>query len=392
MNLKSLSKPSSRWLLWLFIAATAVTGAIVLIGTDQFGLESKNSSQPVKTVPVAKEVTALGRLQPQKEVIRLSAPLALNGDRVAQLLVKEGDSVQKGQVVAILDSRNRLQSTVLEAQNRVKEAQVKLAQVKAGAKRGEVQAQKAIITRLQADINGNTAIQKANITRLQSEVRNARSEYKRNLWLYQQGAISASALDSRRLAAETAAAQMQQAIAQQKSTAKSLTAQQKEAIATLDRIVEIRPIEVETAQTQVDTAITQLQRAKIELEQAYIKAPMAGQIFKIYAKTGEKLGDNGIADLGQTDNMMVVAEVYQTDIDKVHIGQPVTITSTAFPDKLQGKVALIGLRLSQQNVFSNQPGENLDRRVVEVRINLTKEASRQVASLTDLQVEAAIQL
>ncbi|MBW4599092.1 MAG: HlyD family efflux transporter periplasmic adaptor subunit [Calothrix sp. FI2-JRJ7] len=392
MNLKSLSKSSSQWLLGLFIAVTAVTGAIVLIGMEEFRLESKNSSQPVKTVPVVKEVTALGRLQPQKEVIRLSSPLALNEDRVAQLLVKEGDSVQKGQVVAILDSRNRLQSAVLEAQNRVKEAKVRLAQVKAGAKKGEIQAQQAIINRLQAERNGNIAIQKANITRLQSEVRNARSEYKRNLWLHQQGAISASALDSKRLAAETAAAQMEQAIAQQKSTAKSLTAQEKEAIATLNRIVEIRPVEVETAQTQVGTAIAQLQRAKIELEQAYIKAPMASQIFKIYAKTGEKLGDNGIADLGQTDSMMVVAEIYQTDIDKVRIGQSVTITSSVFPGKLQGKVDLVGLRLSRQNVFSNQPGENLDRRVVEVKINLTKEASRQVASLTDLQVEVAIQI
>jgi hypothetical protein len=52
MNLKSLSKSSNQWLLGLVVAVTAITGAIVLIGMEEFGLTSKNSSGPVKTVPV----------------------------------------------------------------------------------------------------------------------------------------------------------------------------------------------------------------------------------------------------------------------------------------------------------------------------------------------------
>jgi len=51
----------------------------------------------------------------------------------------------------------------------------------------------------------------------------------------------------------------------------------------------------------------------------------------------------------------------------------------------------IGLKVSKQNVFSNQPGENLDSRVVEVKIHLNPEGSKQVAGLTNLQVMVAIQ-
>jgi HlyD family secretion protein len=50
------------------------------------------------------------------------------------------------------------------------------------------------------------------------------------------------------------------------------------------------------------------------------------------------------------------------------------------------------LQVKQQNVFSNQPGENLDRRIIEVKIRLNPEDSEKVAGLTNLQVQTAIEL
>jgi HlyD family secretion protein len=87
-----------------------------------------------------------------------------------------------------------------------------------------------------------------------------------------------------------------------------------------------------------------------------------------------------------------VAEVYQTDIGKIKLGQQAVITGDAFSEKLQGTVSQIGLQVSKQNVFSNQPGENLDRRVVEVKIRLSPRDSKRVAGLTNLQVQTAIRL
>jgi HlyD family secretion protein len=393
MSSQLLSKPSHRWIIGLIIAATAITGTTVFYGASRFGMiGDRKPDQPVQTTPIAKKVTALGRLEPQAEVIRIAAPLTLDGDRISQLLVQQGDRVEKGQAIAILDSRDRLQVALEQAKEQVKVAKSRLAQVKAGAKTGEISAQKAEITRLEAELAGEVATQRAAIARYQAEVNNARAEYDRFQMLYREGAESASKLDNKRLILETARAQLNQATAAQKRTVETLQEQLKQAKATLNQIAEVRPVDVQAAQTEVDRAITEVKRAQTELNLAYIRSPIAGQILKIHTRPGEKISDSGIADLGQTSQMAVVAEVYQTDIGKVKSGQNAVITSQAFPGELQGTVTEIGLQVSRQNVFSNQPGENLDRRVVEVKIRLNPEDSKRVAGLTNLQVQVAIRV
>jgi HlyD family secretion protein len=311
---------------------------------------------------------------------------------VAELLMKQGDRVQTGQVIAILDSRDRLQSALREAQEQVRVAQSQLAQVKAGAKAGEIQAQKAIITKLQAELQGEIVTLEATIARWKSEVSNASAEYNRFQSLYKERVISVSDLDRKRLVLETTQAQLKEASAQRNRTVQTLQAQISEARATLNRITEVRPVDVQAAQAEIEKAIAMMERAKTELNQAYIRAPIAGQILKIHTRPGEKLTDAGVADLGQTNDMAVIAEVYQTDITKVRVGQLATITSQAFPGEVKGTVYEVGLEVRQQNVFSTQPGENLDRRVIEVKIYLSPEESKRVASLTNLQVQVAIKV
>ncbi len=392
MNFQLL-KPKKLWLIGLVSVATVVSGAIANYGV-KFSLPSEKPSTPVAAppAPIAKKVTALGRLEPEAEVIRLSAPLALDGDRVAQLLVKENDRVKAGQVVAILDARDRLQDALKQAQEQVKVASSRLDQVKAGAKTGEIQAQQATIQRIQAELTGTSATQAATIARWESEVRNAKAEYNRFQQLFASGTISASSLDSKRLAVETAEAQLNEAKAMQNRNSETLKAQNIEAKANLNRVTEIRPVDIAAAQTDVNTAIAAVKRSQTELKQAYVLAPTAGKIFKLLTRAGEKMSKDGIVELGQTDQMMTIAEVYQTDVGKVKVGQQARITSQAFTGELKGTVSQIGLQVSRQNVFSNQPGENLDRRVVEVKIRLTPEDSKRVAAFTHLQVQTAIDL
>ena len=90
--------------------------------------------------------------------------------------------------------------------------------------------------------------------------------------------------------------------------------------------------------------------------------------------------------------MIAVAEIYQTDIEKVKLGQQAVITSQAFSGKLKGSVSQIGLQVSRQNIFSTQPGENLDRRVVEVKIRLNPQDAQKVAGLTNLQVQIKLDI
>lgn len=154
----------------------------------------------------------------------------------------------------------------------------------------------------------------------------------------------------------------------------------------------MRPVDVQVAQTEVESALTNIKSAQTSSNRAYIRAPIAGQILKIHTRPGEKLSDEGMVEMGKTDRMLAIAEVYQTDIRKIKVGQLATITSQAFDGEVKGTVAQIGLQIERQKVFSDRPGENLDRRIVEVKIRLIPEDSKRVAGFTNLQVQTAISL
>jgi len=89
--------------------------------------------------------------------------------------------------------------------------------------------------------------------------------------------------------------------------------------------------------------------------------------------------------------MEVIAEVYQTDINRVRLGQTATITSEVVEGELQGEVIRIGSQVSRQNTIASESGADVDRRIVEVRIRLTPAASQKVKDLTNLQVQIALQ-
>jgi multidrug efflux pump subunit AcrA (membrane-fusion protein) len=60
----------------------------------------------------------------------------MEGTRVDQLLVKQGDNLKNGQIIAILDNHERLQAALTQAEAQRKISEARLAQVKAGAKQG----------------------------------------------------------------------------------------------------------------------------------------------------------------------------------------------------------------------------------------------------------------
>jgi HlyD family secretion protein len=96
--------------------AGAVLTLIALVATRQLALPSRGpsrSSPPVKTVASpkpARTVGALGRLEPAGEIRVLAAPIAGVGGspRISRLLVSEGDRVERGQVLALFDTRPSL--------------------------------------------------------------------------------------------------------------------------------------------------------------------------------------------------------------------------------------------------------------------------------------------
>jgi HlyD family secretion protein len=307
----------------------------------------------------------LGRLEPQGEVIKVAASGA--NSRVGQLLVKQGDWVKKGQVIAILDNRDRLQAELYQAKEQVKITQARLAQVKAGAKTGEIGAQKstlarykaqwqgdrttqkATLNRLEAQISGDITGQKATIRKLEAEFKNAQTEYDRYQQLSREGAVSASTYENKGLILETKRQELaeattnlartqqtgQQQIKEAKAalerTERTGLQQINEATSTLDRVSEVRPVDLQTAQAEVDSARSTVKKAAAELALAFVRSPRDGQILRVHTWEGEVVGSEGIVDLGQTAQMMAVAEIYETDLQRIRLGQNATVTSGAFP-------------------------------------------------------------
>lgn len=416
------------------VMAAIAVAALLVVGSGAFTISQLRASKSdiaetaVVSPPEIKTVTALGRLEPQGEVITLSAPMSAEGSRVEQLLVKEGDRVKAGQVIAILDSRDRLQAALAEATERVRVAQANLAKVKAGAKSGEISAQKAEIARIQAERQNQIAAQQAEIARikaerqneiaaqqatiarLKAELDNAQVEYQRNQKLYEDGAISTSVRDNKQLAVDAAqqrlkeaeanlnriistkVEQLKQAEANLNRIISTQAEQIKAAQATLERIAEVRPVDVQAAQAEVSQAFAGVKRAQANLEQAYVRSSRSGQVLKIHTYPGELIASEGIAELGETSQMYAVAEVYESDINKVQIGQKVKITSDSLNGDLQGTVEQIGLQVKKQNVINADPSANIDNRVIEVRIRLDANSSQKVAGFTNLQIEVAISI
>jgi HlyD family secretion protein len=383
----SLFPANLRWLAALGITSVMAMGTGVIYVTN-----STPAPTPVSQ-PLITKVNALGRLQPAGEVIKISAPSDPNGGgRVAELLVKEGKQVRAGEVIAILDNRYRWRANLKEAQQQVRVAKSRLAQVQAGAKQGEILAKKATVKNLQAQLEGEIQTQQAKISRLKAELQNAEIEFRRYENLYKQGAIAVSDLDNRRLTLKTAQQELNAAQARLSTTQRTLSAQIQEAQATLEQTAQVRPTDVAIAQAEVDSAMATVEKMQVELNSAYIRAPQAGQILRILARPGETIGEEGIVELGQTDQMYAIAEIYESDIGKVRLGQTATITSpsNAFPGELTGIVDSIGLKVAKKDVLDSDPTAATDARVIEAKIRLDPLSSQRVANLTNLQVNVEI--
>ena len=118
------------------------------------------------------------------------------------------------------------------------------------------------------------------------------------------------------------------------------------------RQIERKKRDLETARSSLKRSQVQLDLRKIEYDDTVIKAPISGTILERMVEPGQVITSrlSSIASSeGQTlvtmadlNTVYVVTEVDETDIGKVHIGQPVTITVEAYPDMpFQGEVLKI---------------------------------------------------
>jgi len=353
---------------------------------------AQSQSPPVVTPQSADrvQVVALGRIEPKGEVIRVGAP---SGARIDRLLVTEGEWVKAQQVLAYLDSYDERLAERDLAASQLREAQAQLA--------AETEFQAAQIAETQTRIRQieqpqaqAIVAQEARLRELQASLSLGLQDLERDQTLYQDGAIAQRDLD------------------RQKTQVKELQSQVQTAEATLEQLKMSRASDLKNAQAQLQTAQANLPLAQVRtavesarqslklaetrLQDTIIYAPQAGRVLRLITRQGEAIpaapsgSDEGILELGNTRQMMVVAEVYESDVTRVKVGQSVTVTSRngAFTETLTGQVEEIGWQIFKNNVLDDDPAANADARVVEVKIRLDN--SDRVESLTNLQVDVTI--
>jgi HlyD family secretion protein len=373
-------------------------GCLLLVGGGMaYWMRFSHSLQQpiaVAAAPTVETVSALGRLEPEGEAIQVFAPTSSDGARVEVLRVKHGQQIRRGDVIAMLDTYERRQAALQEAQQQVRVAQARLSQVEAGAKTGQIQAQARVLDRQQVELQTEAKAQEATIARLEAELRNAKLEDRRYQVLYTEGAVSASLRDGKRLTADTVRQQLNEARVNLRRIQLSRQQQVSEAKATLDQIVEVRPVDVALERSQVAKAQASLARARADLDLATVRSPQDGQVLKIHTRPSELVGSQGIISLGQTQHMVAVAEVYELDVSRIRAGQTATITSknNAFPEVLHGKVFEVGLEIDKKDVLNTDPAAQFDARVVEVKVRLDGPSSRRVAGLTNLSLQVSIDI
>jgi HlyD family secretion protein len=135
-------------------------------------------------------------------------------------------------------------------------------------------------------------------------------------------------------------------------------------------------------------ARVQLRKVQSDLVQSELRAPIDATVLRILARPGERPGESGILELGNTDQMEAVAEVYESDINRVRVGQPATLISEngGLTTILKARVVRITPQVRQRQVVSTNPTGDADARVVEVRLALDPSDLARVRQLAGLKV------
>ncbi|MEM6353993.1 MAG: efflux RND transporter periplasmic adaptor subunit, partial [Cyanobacteria bacterium P01_D01_bin.14] len=374
---QSTQRPFKKTSFWIGIALLLLVGGASLLAlrsarrSRQAALEAAAQPPPERV-----DVAALGRIEPKSEVIDVAA--AETGV-LARLLVDEGAQVQAGEVLAELDMYAVRRAERDYAASQLGEAQQTLAAESGlGAARiAEATTQAGQIDQPQIQA---IAAQDAEIRSLEARLSLANIDLARFENLLSQGAITQQEFDRQ----QTEVNELLSDITNAKATKNQLELARDTALKNAAALVSMAEADLQLASVEsgVEAARQNLALADARLERTVVTAPATGQILDIYVRPGEAVSSNRLLSMGNTNEMYVVAEVYETDVGLVEVGQQATITSRngAFEGTLSGTVETIGLQIFKNDVLDDDPAANADARIVEVRIAVDQDEA--VAMLT----------
>ncbi|MEL6930098.1 MAG: HlyD family efflux transporter periplasmic adaptor subunit, partial [Cyanobacteria bacterium J06600_6] len=336
----------------------AIIAPLTLCNACKGFFQAESEVEFIADVPAVEitNVVAFGRLLPKGEVIALSVANA-EDSRVNKILVEEGDWVESGQIVALLQGIERKKGDLSEARQNVVLHAAKLKKIKSGdAKKSEIAAQEAVIDGLKAQLRYETKAKEAAFNSVRAELAQSKLSFERKDSLQRQGAISKEESDLAREQFNVATASLNQKQAELNSTIRTLEKQIIQEQRNLAQLKEVRPVDIEIAEAELAIAETAVQQRQADLEDTQVRVPVAGRILRINTHVGERVNtEEGIIELGQTDEMYAIAEIYETEVTKINLGQKAEIESEygGFAGKITGEVTHIGLQVGKKTLTGN---------------------------------------
>lgn len=293
---------------------------------------------PARRAPFTKDgaaVASTGWIEPEQGVLRVAAPIASGRSPiVSKLFVNEGDVVETGQLLAELQGLTDLRAALQQAQSHLSWAQRRLAQVKAAPRSGDVEA-----ARTQLD-------------RLSSERKAVQNVLERQEGLLAKDYIARVQVDATRLRIE------------------QLDFTINEARERLNSLSEIRPADVDVAEADAHSGEADVARARADLSFGTVLSPHRGRVVRVLAHAGEAVGPAGLLELAPAGRMTVVAEIYETDASRVHVGQRATVSSEVLPRSMSGTVIWVSPQIEKRESPSLDPSAFSEARVFNTRILL----------------------
>jgi len=305
----------SKWKILIAVVALAIAGIGVYASTvyTQRGVVTVQTGNVART-DLTSLVTASGEIKP-KNYINIGANAI---GQLTEILVKEGDQVRKGQLLA------------------------KIEDVQPSA---DVDAQRATLSAAEADATASEAALRAadqNIQMLQSaidqsnsDLDRAKSDYDRSLAEFNEQLLAKQDFESKKFAYDGQKAAVAQAVSR---LAQSRT-QREQAAATLS-----------SSQRRIAQAKANLARFTDVLQKHNSTAPIGGMVTNLPVREGETVvpglqNQTGTLIMTIADMSVITAEVKvdETDVVNVKIGQAAEITIDAIPNKtFKGHVTEMG--------------------------------------------------